>query len=126
MTSPTYTIGKDELLLITVKWIDGVNKGLSNVLETEMRQYKAAEIQALIDETISAKCTVIDVEAYDRVKKCGMSIAEDFDVRSFAEREEDRREQEDADELRFSRVYNARRPSAGNITHALQGVGAGV
>lgn len=123
MTSPAYTIGKDELLLITTLWADGSTV----MLETEMRQYKAAEIQVLIDETVSDKCTVIDVEAYDRVKKCGMSIAEDFDVRSFAEREEDRREQEDEEEeVRFRRVYNARRPSAGNITHAMQGVGAGV
>lgn len=68
---------------------------------------------------------MIDVEAYDRVKKCGMSIADDFDVRSFAEREEDRREQEDEEELCYPHVYNARRPSAGNITHALQGVGVG-
>lgn len=122
MTSPAYTIGKDELLLITTLWSDGSTV----MLETEMRQYKAADIQALIDETVSEKCTVIDVEAYDRVKKCGMSIAEDFDVRSFVEREEDRLEQENEEELRFSRVYNARRPSAGNLTHALQGVGAGV
>lgn len=122
MTSPAYTIGKDELLLITTLWVDGSTV----MLETEMRQYKAAEIQALIDETVSAKCTVIDVEAYDRVKKCGMSIAEDFDVRSFAEREMDRRTDEDEEEeVCFRRVYNALRPSAGNITHALQGVGAG-
>ncbi len=122
MTSPAYTIGKDELLLITTLWADGSTV----MLETEMRQYKATEIQALIDETVSDRCTVIDVEAYDRVKKCGMSIAEDFDVRSFAERKEDQREQEDVEEVRYPRVYNARRPSAGNITHALQGVGAGV
>lgn len=122
MTSPAYTIGKDELLLITTLWADGSTV----MLETEMRQYKATEIQALIDETVSEKCTVIDVEAYDRVKKCGMSIADDFDVRSFTEREEDRREQEDEVELRYPRVYNARRPSAGNITHAMQGVGAAV
>lgn len=121
MTYPAYTIGKDEVLLITTRWSDGSTV----MLETEMRQYKAAEIQALIDETVSAKCTVLDVEAYDRVKKCGMSIADDFDVRSFAEREEDRRDQEDEEELRYPRVYNARRPSAGNLTHAMQGVGAG-
>jgi hypothetical protein len=122
MTSPAYTIGKDELLLITTRWSDGSTV----MLETEMRPYKAAEIQALIDETVSEKCTVIDVEAYDRVKKCGMSIAEDFDVRSFAEREEDRREQEYEEELRYPRVYNARRLPAGNLTHAVQGLGAGV
>lgn len=122
MTFPAYTIGRDELLLITTLWSDGSTV----MLETEMRQYKATEIQSLIDETVSAKCSVIDVEAYDRVKKCVMSIAEDFDVRSFAEREEDRREQEDEEELRYPRVYNARRPSAGNLTHAMQGVGAGV
>ncbi len=116
MTSPAYTIGKDELLLITTLWADGSTV----MLETEMRQYKAAEIQSLIDETVSAKCTVIDVEAYDRVKKCGMSIAEDFDVRSFAEREEDRREQEDEEELRFNR----RRPVYSTLNHSQQGIGA--
>lgn len=117
MTSPAYTIGKDELLLITTLWSDGSTA----VLETEMRQYKAAEIQALIDESVSNKCTVIDVEVYDRVKKCGMSIAEDFDVRSFAEREMDRRADEDQEEeVRFSR----RRPVYSTLNHIQQGIGA--
>ncbi len=34
MTSPAYTIGKDELLLITTLWSDGSTV----MLETEMRQ----------------------------------------------------------------------------------------
>ncbi len=123
MTSPAYTIGKDELLLITTLWSDGEIR----LLETEVKQYKASEVQQLIDETVSPSCDVLDVEVYDLVKKSGQSIAEDFDVRTFQERYDDEwREQAKADAQAFRHVYNARRPSAGNLTHALQGVGAGL
>jgi len=122
MTSPAYTIGRDELLLITVTWTDGVNKGLSNVLETEKRPYTASEIQKLIDETVSANCDMLDIEVYDFKAKRGMSIADEFTGLTWA----DRCEEEAEEEVRFNRVYNAaaRRPSAGNLTHAQQGIGA--
>lgn len=121
MTSPAYTIGRDELLLITTRWSDG----RIIILEVERRPYKASEIQKLIDETVDHNCNVIDVEVYDCIKKNGQSLADVFDVSTWAQRQDAAREERDeADKFDERRTYNALRPSAGNLTHAQQGIGA--
>ena len=114
MTSPAYIIGRDELLLITTRWADGQTV----LLEVPVRQYKAEEIQALIDETVSANCDVVDVEVYDFKAKRGMSIADEFTGLTWA----DRCEEEAEEEVRFNRVYNARRPSVGTLNAKTQGL----
>ncbi|MEH3108935.1 MAG: hypothetical protein PGN22_03085 [Agrobacterium cavarae] len=117
MTSPAYTIGRDELLIITVIWTDGVNKGLSNVLETEKRPYTASEIQKLVDETVSANCDLLDIEVYDFKAKRGMSIADEFTGLTWKARCEEEAEEE----VRFNRV---RRPVYSTLNHQQQGIGA--
>lgn len=108
MTSHPYTIGKDEMLLITVRW----NDGDTVLLETPVKFYTADEIQALIDETVSERCDVVGVDLYDFVAKKGQSIADDFDVRTWAERITDDRRDLAADDERSVRVaYNAMRNS---------------
>ena len=113
MTSPAYTIGRDELLLITTRWADGQTV----LLEVPVRQYKAQEIQALIDETVSDRCDVVDIEVYDCVKKSGQSIADEFTGLTWA----DRCEEEAEEEVRVNRV---RRPVYSTLNHAQQGIGA--
>ncbi|WP_311272214.1 MULTISPECIES: hypothetical protein [unclassified Rhizobium] len=118
MTKPAYTIGRDEMLLITVRW----NDGDTVLLETPVRFYKAEEIQSLIDETVSEKCDVVGVDLYDFVAKKGQSIADDFDVRTWKERCADaRREQAEDDEKAVSVAYNALR-NKGTWNHAQQGI----
>lgn len=92
---PAYAIGRGELLLITTLWDDGDTV----LLETAVRCYKAEEIQQIIDETVSDKCSVIGVDRYEIDTKKGESIAEDFDLRTYDERVEDEQAQEDAQEL---------------------------
>ncbi len=112
MEKPVYAIGRDEMLIITVKWTAGVNKGLVNILETEFHVYTEAEVQKIIDEVVSDHCDVIGVDLYDFRTKRGQSIAHDFDVRTWAEREEDARQEQAEDDERSVRVaYNAMRNS---------------
>jgi len=118
MTAPGYIIGKDEMLLIATRWRDGDTV----LLEMPVRVYKAQEIQALIDETTSENCTVISVDLYDFMAKKGMSIAEDFDIRPFAEREEDRKEQEAVDELAEQRRLRHGTGLYNTLNHPQQGI----
>lgn len=113
MTKPAYTIGKDEMLLITVRW----NDGDTVLLETPVKYYTADEIQALIDETVSDRCDVVDVEVYDFKAKRGMSIADEFTGLIWA----DRCEEEAEEEVRFNRL---RRPVYSTLNHQQQGIGA--
>lgn len=108
MTKPAYTIGKDEMLLITVRW----NDGDTVLLETPVKFYTADEIQSLIDETVSERCDVVGVDRYEMVRRVGESIADEFDVRTWAERVTDDRRDLAADDERSVRVaYNAMRNS---------------
>lgn len=108
MTSTAYTIGKDEMLLITVRW-DG---GDTVLLETPVRFYTADEIQSLIDETVSERCDVVGVDLYDFVAKKGQSIADEFDVRTWKERTNDeKRDQAEEEEQAVHVAYNAMRNS---------------
>ena len=118
MTAPGYIIGKDEMLLIATRWRDGDTV----LLEMPVRVYKAEEIQALIDETTSESCTVISVDLYDFMAKKGMSIAEDFDIRPFAEREEDRKEQEAVDEMAEQRRLRHGTGLYNTLNHPQQGI----
>lgn len=118
MTAPGYIIGKDEMLLIATRWRDGDTV----LLEMPVRVYKAQEIQALIDETTSESCTVISVDLYDFMAKKGMSIAEDFDIRPFAEREEDRKEQEAVDEMAEQRRLRHGTGRYTTLNHPQQGI----
>ncbi|KQQ46485.1 hypothetical protein ASF69_04450 [Rhizobium sp. Leaf311] len=120
MEKPAYTIGRDEMLLITVRW----NDGDTVLLETPVRFYKAEEIQALIDETVSDKCDVVGVDLYDFKAKKGQSIADDFDVRTWAEREEDRIAAEGADELAQERILRRGTGVYSALNHVQQGIGA--
>lgn len=114
MTKPAYTIGKDEMLLITVRW----NDGDTVLLETPVKFYTAEEIQALIDETVSDRCDVVGVDRYEMVRRVGESIADDFDVRTWAERvNDDRRELAADDNLSVQVAYNAMRNSFNPIVH---------
>lgn len=115
MTKPAYTIGKDEMLLITVRW----NDGDTVLLETPVKFYTAEEIQSLIDETVSERCDVVGVDLYDFVAKKGQSIADEFDVRTWSERVNDDRRELAADDQRSVRVaYNAMRNSFGIVRGA--------
>lgn len=118
MTAPGYTIGKDEMLLIATHWRDGDTV----LLEMPVRVYKAEEIQALIDETVSENCTVVGVDLYDFKAKKGMSIADDFDIRSFAEREEDRKEEDARDEMVEQRRLRHGTGLYNTLNHAQQGI----
>ena len=113
MEKPAYTVSRDELLLITTRWADGQTV----LLEVPVRQYKASEIQALIDETVSDRCDVVDVEVYDFKAKRGMSIADEFTGLIWA----DRCEEEAEEEVRFNRL---RRPVYSTLNHQQQGIGA--
>lgn len=118
MEKPAYTIGRDEMLLITVRWDDGDTV----LLETPVRFYKAEEIQSLIDETVSEKCDVVGVDLYDFKAKKGQSIADDFDVRTWAEREEDRITIEDAYDLAAARRLRFGSDVYSTLNHAQQGI----
>ena len=114
MTKPSYTIGKDEMLLITVRW----NDGDTVLLETPVKFYTAEEIQSLIDETVSERCDVVGVDRYEMVRRVGESIADEFDVRTWAERvTDDRRELAADDNLSVQVAYNAMRNSFNPIVH---------
>ncbi len=115
MTKPAYTIGKDEMLLITVRW----NDGDTFLLETPVKFYTAEEIQALIDETVSERCDVVGVDLYDFVAKKGQSIADEFDVRTWEERSTADRREIAADDERSVRVaYSAMRNSFDRVRGA--------
>lgn len=118
MEKPAYTIGRDEMLLITVRW----NDGDTVLLETPVRFYKAEEIQSLIDEMVSDKCDVVGVDLYDFKAKKGQSIAHDFDVRTWAEREEDRIAAEDADDLAQERILRRGTGVYSTLNHVQQGI----
>lgn len=118
MTTPGYIIGKDEMLLIAARWRDGDTV----LLEMPVRLYKAEEIQALIDETTSQNCTVISVDLYDVTAKKGMSIADDFDIRPFAEREEDRKEGDARDEMAEQRRLRHGTGLYNTLNHTQQGI----
>lgn len=118
MTTPGYIIGKDEMLLIATRWRDGDTV----LLEMPVRVYKAQEIQALIDETTLENCTVISVDLYDVTAKKGMSIADDFDIRPFAEREEDRKEQDAQDEMAEQRRLRQGTGLYNTLNHEQQGI----
>jgi len=118
MTTPGYIIGKDEMLLIATRWRDGDTV----LLEMPVRVYKAEEIQALIDETTSQNCTVISVDLYDVTAKKGMSIADDFDIRPFAEREEDRKEEDARDEMAEQRRLRHGTGLYNTLNHTQQGI----
>lgn len=118
MTTHGYIIGKDEMLLITTRWRDGDTV----LLEMPVRVYKAEEIQALIDETTSQNCTVISVDLYDVTAKKGMSIADDFDIRPFAEREEDRKEKDARDEMAERRRMRHGTCLYNTLNHTQQGI----
>lgn len=112
MTKPAYTIGRDELLIVTVEYVAGHLKGQKHILETEVRCYGAAEVQNIIDSFTTADSSVFDVEVYDFKAKKGMSIADDFDVRSHKERvTDDRRDLAADDNLSLQVAYNAMRNS---------------
>lgn len=115
MTKPSYTIGKDEMLLITVRW----NDGDTVLLETPVKFYTAEEIQSLIDETVSERCDVVGVDRYEMVRRVGESIADEFDVRTWGERvTDDRRELAADDNLSVQVAYNAMRNSFGLVRGA--------
>ncbi|MGV1985638.1 hypothetical protein ACQZ5N_03390 [Agrobacterium sp. 22-221-1] len=97
MTKPAYTIGKDEMLLITVRW----NDGDTVLLETPVKFYTAADIQSLIDETVSERCDVISVDLYDFKRRVGQDISDEFDVRPWSERVNDERRSQ-------ATIYDAR------------------
>jgi len=118
MTTPGYIIGKDEMLLIATRWRDGDTV----LLEMPVRVYKAEEIQALIDETTSQNCTVISVDLYDVTAKKGMSIADDFDIRPFAERAEDRKEKDALDEMAEQRRLRHGTGLYNTLNHMQQGI----
>ncbi|MGV2110120.1 hypothetical protein ACQZ46_02455 [Agrobacterium salinitolerans] len=108
MTKPSYAIGHSEMLLITTRWDDGDTV----LLETPVKFYTAADIQSLIDETVSERCDVVGVDLYDFVAKKGKSIADEFDVRTWAERvNDDRRDLATDDERSVHVAYNAMRNS---------------
>ncbi|MEI3803130.1 hypothetical protein V6R85_01290 [Agrobacterium sp. CCNWLW32] len=114
MTKPAYTIGADEMLLITVRW----NDGDTVLLETPVKFYTAEEIQSLIDETVSERCDVVGVDLYDFVAKKGQSIADEFDVRTWKERvNDDKRDQAEEEEQAVHVAYNAMRNSFNPIVH---------
>ncbi|QNP81012.1 hypothetical protein [Agrobacterium tumefaciens] len=108
MTKPSYTIGKDEMLLITVRW----NDGDTVLLETPVKFYTAEEIQSLIDETVSERCDVVGVDRYEMVRRVGESIADEFDVRTWKQRKNDeKRDQAEEEEQAVHVAYNAMRDS---------------
>lgn len=114
MTKPAYTIGKDEMLLITVRW----NGGDTVLLETPVKFYTAEEIQSLIDETVSERCDVVGVDLYDFVAKKGQSISDEFDVRTWKERANDeKRDQAEEEEQAVHVAYNSMRNSFNPIVH---------
>lgn len=118
MTTPGYIIGKDEMLLIAIRWRDGDTV----LLEMPVGLYKAEEIQALIDETTSQNCTVISVDLYDVTAKKGMSIADDFDIRPFSEREEDQKEEDARDEMAEQRRLRHATGLYNTLNHTQQGI----
>jgi len=118
MAVPDDIIGRDEILLIVTRWRDGDTV----LLEMPVRVYKAQEIQALIDETTSQNCTVIGVDLYDVTAKKGMSIADDFDIRPFAEREEDRKEHDARDEMAEQRRLRHGTGLYNTLNHTQQGI----
>ncbi len=81
-------IASNELLLITVQWTSGINKGSTNTLELDVRAYTASEVQQIIDENMTDTCTVVQVDRYDFVRRVGEDISEDFDMRTHIERQE--------------------------------------
>lgn len=114
MTKPAYTIGKDEMLLITVRW----NDGDTVLLETPVKFYTAEEIQSLIDETVSERCDVVGVDRYEMVRRVGESIADEFDVRTWKQRKNDeKRDQAEEEEQSVQVAYNAMRNSFNPIVH---------
>lgn len=115
MTKPAYTIGKDEMLLITVRW----NDGDTVLLETPVRFFTAEEIQSLIDETVSERCDVVGVDRYEMVRRVGESISDEFDVRTWKERtNDDKRDQAEDEEQAVHVAYNAMRNSFDRVRGA--------
>ncbi|MCP2134553.1 hypothetical protein J2S28_001605 [Rhizobium sp. SLBN-94] len=115
MTKPAYTIGKDEMLLITVRW----NDGDTVLLETPVKFYTAEEIQSLIDETVSDRCDVVGVDRYEMVRRVGESISDEFDVRTWKERtNDDKRDQAEEEEQAVHVAYNAMRSSFDRVRGA--------
>lgn len=114
MAKPAYTIGKDEMLLITVRW----NDGDTVLLETAVRSYMAWEIQDMIDANCTDNRQVVGVDLFDFVAKKGQSIADEFDIRTWKDRtNDDRRDQAEEEEQAVRVAYNAMRNSFNPIVH---------
>lgn len=75
MEKPAYTIGRDELLIVTVEYVAGHLKGQKRIVETEVRCYGADEVQDIIDSFTTADSSVFDVEVYDFKAKKGQEYA---------------------------------------------------
>jgi hypothetical protein len=93
MAAAKYVVAPGELLIITVCWTGGINKGSANTLETEIRCYNATDIQAMIDENTCRQCHVTGVDRYDPIRRIGEDISDQFDLRPHQERQGDDEDQ---------------------------------
>lgn len=117
MAQPIYTIGRNEMLIIKVRW-DDVDV---LILEAAVHCYTAEEVQELIDEVVTPSRTVIGVDRYDMVRRVGEDISEDLDIRNWLDRQEDERAEEAEDETHAQRVYSSLR-DVSTLNHSQQGI----